>query len=235
MKHKTNATTEYLTELHKAYRARQEKLIGKELPFCEDRPKSINYKDGTKIILENDKTYPTIRYYDKVTIKKGRKSFVLNDMTGTRCSFFDDGEGFEFSECIFGEYLVKYCVIYGSLQLEKSKTNVYTLLHELSHLKLAILDKDESKLELEVSAWKEADGLAKEMGLVLFDKAEEKKLYRDVCLRTYDPFNEKGAITTGLMKDITYARFDSHVISGLMEAAHQGESLVKLCNGLLEK
>jgi len=259
------STAQYLLGLYQDNKARQEQRRGKKLTFYEDRPKCISYDDGTEIRLEHDTTHPTINTLDRVTIKTAKGVFVLNDMLQEPISIFDTGYNFDFSRTASSDdpNYPKYVIFYGSVSLETFKGNIYSLLHEFCHASIDIREGYNKGVALESAVWDETDKLIQEMGLNLFDNDEERQLYRDVHLRTYDLFNEAKSVKTGLMtlidcftldprtaQEITetsqeqidevefmneYKKLKNNItlIYGLALASCQGMSLVDLCNRLI--
>lgn len=229
-------TEKYLIKLYRDYVSRQEEWTGKRPPFCEDMPKTISYDDGDKIILENDITHPTLKNFDKVTIQTPKGSYILNEMAKEPVFFFDTGEDFRLLRGGNKVNLWEYKIHYGSLSLQKTKRNIYSLLHEFCHAELFIDKRYGPKVELEPAAWNLAERLIEEMGLSpLFESDGEMRLYRDIHLRTYDLFSEHGIIQESLMTQIDYNRFDLEVLNGLSEATSEGLELKELCEKLIRE
>jgi hypothetical protein len=228
-------TEKYLVQLYEDYRKRRERWVGKKLPFCEQRPKTISYGEGLEIRLERDATHPTLTHFDRVAIQTPKGVFILNEMTDKPVLFFDSGEDFELHSEYKGPRQGGYYVVYGSERLQKSKRNLYVLLHEFCHLDLNTDRRYGSKVELEPAVWKATDKLVQRIGLQLFDNETERMLYRDVNLRTYDPFGEAGLIKEGLMAGIDRNKFQYEVIKGLIEASFLGLPLEPLCKKLIEE
>jgi len=229
-------TEKYLIKLYRDYVSRQKKWVGKKLPFCEDRPKTISYDDGDKIILENDTTHPTLKNFDRVAIQTSKGSFVLNEMTKKTVFFQDVGEEFDLYSGQDKKNQWRHRVVYGSLSLQKTKRNVYVLLHEFCHVDLFDDKRYGYKFELEPAVWNLADRLIEEMGLSpLFENEEEMRLYRDIHLRTYDRSSEHAIIQESLMVQIDYNRFDWEVVEGLCKATFEGLELKELCEKLIRE
>ncbi len=63
----------------------------------------------------------------------------------------------------------------------------------------------------------------------------EQRLYRDICVRTYDLHDTEGIAYDSVVRDIHCGRFGREVMYGLLEAAKQGLSLEEMCTALLSE
>jgi hypothetical protein len=226
-------TETYLAGLLEKTRARNRRRAGRKLTYYKDRPKTIDYRDGTSVELENDPSHPEYDHFDRISIRTPRGRFCLNGRLPVPVFFFDTGYAFELQHPVDEQ---KYYIIYGSMALRRTKRNLYTLLHEFSHVADEVSGTSRRpKIDLEPAMWKKADGLAAEMGLEMFEDEQERILYRDIFLRSYDQFNEHEITESPIMLDITAERFGFDVLRGLMEAAASGRNLSRLCQRLVRE
>ncbi len=208
----------------------------KELPDSATfvRPHTIFYDDGTSIVLERIATHLPEARCDKVTIKTSKGIYVLNDLAKASVLFIDGGHGFECSPEPRIDRPTDYFIFYGSIDL-KLRNGLYSLLHEFCHVALDERRKPRSTAHNENVVWDEADTLAAKMGLVLFDTETEQRLYRDICVRTYDLDDRERIGYGSAVRDIHFGRFGREVIYGLLEAAKQGLPLEEMCTVLLSE
>lgn len=198
------------------------------------RPRIISYTDGTTVVLERTPTHLPKAHCDRVTIKTAQGTYVLNDMTSASVLFIDGGYGFECGVEPRGDKPTDYFIYYGSFELER-KNGLYSLLHEFGHITVRRGRRYRSIAHFENAVWDEADKLAAEMGVVLFDNEKEQCLYRDICVRTYDLCDGGGIAYRSVVRGIHLNRFGREVIFGLLEAAKQGLPLEAICTTLLSK
>jgi phenylpropionate dioxygenase-like ring-hydroxylating dioxygenase large terminal subunit len=204
----------------------------KRQPY-KNRPRCISYDDGTQIRIERDSKSLAQGTPDIILFETAKGTFVLNEMTDEPVLFYDTGDYFTFYESYQRNKPRTKEVLYGSDLLKKFKGNIYILLHELGHYQS---DKRElDKPAEEVHAWKEADKFVEVMGLTLFDNDEERQLFRDISLRTYDPFNGYKIVQNELMKQIDAKKFDMNLLYGLVHISERGKSLVRLCKKLISE
>lgn len=197
------------------------------------RPHAISYDNGTSVVLERISTHLPKARCDRITIETANGTFVLNDMTDASVLFIDGGYGFECSPEPRMDRPTDYFVFYGSIELAK-KNGLYSLLHEFCHVTISkTRGHRRSTAHNENEVWNEADKLAAEIGLVLWDDETEQRLYRDICVRTYDLRDEEGIAYGSVVRDIHFDRFGREVIFGLLEAAKQGLPLEAICTALL--
>ncbi len=218
---------ELLMRLYKQYKERRTRESPDPATFV--RPHAISYDDGTSVVLERISTHLPKARCDKITIKTANGTYVLNNMTNASILFIDGGHGFECNPEPRRDRPTDYFIFYGSIELAK-RNGLYLLLHEFCHVGGK---KHRSTAHKENAVWDEADKLAAEMGLVLFDNETEQRLYRDICVRTYDLRDEEGISYGCVVRDIRFDRFGREVIFGLLEAAKQGLPLEEICTALL--
>lgn len=223
---------ELLARLYQQYEQGRTKDPPDPVTFV--RPRIISYKDGTTVVLERTPTHLPQARCDRVTIKTSKRTYVLNDMTSASVLFIDGGYGFEYGVEPRGDKPADHFIYYRSFDLELKK-GLYSLLHEFCHITVRKGRKYRSTAQLENAVWDEADKLAAKMRLVLFDNEKEQRLYRDICVRTYDPGNEERIAYGSVVRDIHFPRFGRETVFGLLEAAKQGLPLEAICKALLSK
>lgn len=232
-------TEQYLTKLYMDYFGGR-KQHTEESAFFKDRPKTITYDNGLKIILERDMVNYPKKSFDIITIQTPKGNFTLpKDIYAWYGLKVDDCIHFCDSGNEFWRHSTPFedLVEYGSLTLQKTKKNIYSLLHEIGHITGESQEVEARRpiLEMEQEAWEKADMLLDRMGLILFENETEKTLYRDVNLRNYDPFDEENLVQDSLIVQITQDRFDYRVLRALIQAAELGLNLEELCNRLIDE
>ena len=226
-------TAEYLEGLVREQKEEWAQRAIEGRVYNRERPKTISYEDRTVVLIEKDNSYPGCDNLDKLSITTEKGLFVLNDMIIKSTVFMDGGGVFGLIENRSLDIPWKFRVVYGSKSLEMFKGNLYPLFHEMGHANPGPNDGED--IGLEVACWAKADEMIERLGLTLFENDVERELYRDVNLRSYDPYGENGFSPTSLMAQIDHKSFSFEIVSGLTIAATRGESLVELCTKLIEE
>lgn len=226
-------TRRYISIIRKHVRAHiHEKTAGSTIFTM---PRTIYYDDGTSIFLERTSTYLSEARCDRITINTTNGAYVLNELIDASILFIDGGCGFEYNVEPRFNQRSDYIIFYGSAEL-KLKNGLYALLHELGHAIVGNKGGNKiltSRAHSEVAAWDEAERLAAEMDLILFENRAEQRLYRELCVRTYDFRNEEGINYESMAKRIHLPNFKEQVIFDLIKVGKRGAQLEGLCSALL--
>ena len=227
-----NPTEQYLEKLYRDSLALEKRPVGSRDPKLDVRPVTISYPGGTHIVLERVRNHLS-DFNDTVTVQTTNGSFILNEVAGYPVTFVDTSLRPSFGARDIGPGERDFFVYYCSKLLKKSERNLYALLHELCHPKHHFTGVEKPVREARI--WDEADLLLAKMGLIPFENETERQLFRDVHIRTYDPFGKAKVIKIGLMSRIKQDRFSFEVLEGLIRASESGQNLEVLCRRLLEE